>query len=297
MILNENTLRNKIDEYLYFLKVSGYITDINVMNNLRSKLYSLKIERIYNAPGDATVKGATLKICYENIEKNIEKYGLCYLDEVLFHEFSHIINSCHTSIYGTLAEKFIIADYIKSRFDNFTTVELLEQGDELLYNQDPCFGILLLDEFVAQTIAQKLVINKATKLDDCTKKKYIFDKQLYNYQYRTFFTNICKPPLIIETELADYPEFYVLAKQFIKKYGFNIESFIRNAFQPNFVKDFINNIRKEKMSELYKDLCYLGLVYQRVYLINNYITITDKKDPAYDPSKVRNVMLKILNRK
>ena len=46
------------------------------------------------------------------------------------------------------------------------TIELLEEGEELLYNQDSCFGIILLDEFIAQSISQKLVIEKFKSLDE-----------------------------------------------------------------------------------------------------------------------------------
>ena len=86
-----NYIKKKIIEYINLLKDCGYIKDDQTLNEIYKRLNSLKIEIIHNAPGDATVDGNTLKICWENIEKNINQKGTYYIDEVLFHEFSHVL--------------------------------------------------------------------------------------------------------------------------------------------------------------------------------------------------------------
>lgn len=287
-----NYIKKKIIEYINLLKDCGYIKDDQTLNEIYKRLNSLKIEIIHNAPGDATVDGNTLKICWENIEKNINQKGTYYIDEVLFHEFSHVLNSFHNAIFGD--NKFIVRDYIQGRMNPFTTIELLEQGDELLYNQDSWFGIILLDEFIAQSISQKLVIEKFKSLDEMSKRKYVIDNNLFEYKSRNFITKICEPPMMIKTSLADYPEFDIFAQNFITKYGYNVELFIVKSLDINFVKDFINSLNSEKIEELYKDLCYLGLILKRVYLLRGFRKIDDEQDPALNPNKVHSVMCKIL---
>lgn len=290
-MVNKFLIKRKIDEYLVLLKYNGYIKDNNYYE-ISKKFRSLKIKRIYNAPGDAKIDGTTLMICNENIEHNMQLKGEYYLDEVLFHEFSHFINSFHNSIYGY--EKVIIRDYIQKNMDNFTTIEVLEEGDKNLYNQDPYLGILLLDEFIAQSIAQKLILYKLGNLDSSSKEKYVFDICLREYKPRYITTNICEPPITIQTSLATYPEFYIFSVKFLNKYGFNVDDFIKESINPNFVKKFINKVDKEKMSELYIDLCYLGIIRERVYLLKGFKNINDRNDPAYSPQKVHTVMSKIL---
>lgn len=289
-----NYIKRKIAEYINLLKCCGYIRNDKILNEIYKKLNSIKVERIYNAPGDAVITGNCLKICWENIEKNMKQKGNYYIDEVLFHEFSHVLNSFHNAIFGD--DQFIISDYIQKRMYGFTTIELLEQSDELLYNQDPCFGIILLDEFIAQSISQKMVIEKFKSLDELSKKEYVYDNNFFEYKNRDYITKICEPPMMIKTSFADYPEFDIFAQSFITKYGYNVETFIAKSLNANFVKDFIKSLSSEKIEQLYTDLCYLGMIQQRVYLLKVFTTIEDKKDPAYDPRKVHSVMCKSLKK-
>lgn len=290
----ERYVKVKINEYINLLRECGFVTDTQILNEMYEKLNLLVVERIYNAPGDAVITGNILKICWENIEKNMKIKGEYYIDEVLYHEFSHFLNSFHNAIYGE--DRFIVSDYIQNKMSLFTTIELLEQGDELLYNQDPCFGVILLDEFVAQSISQKMVEKKFEMLDENSKRRYVFDENLREYKDRIFITDICEPPMRIKTSLADYPEFDVFAKKFIKKYGYDKEEFINNSLQEDFLRNFINLFTGDTVDELYIDLCYLGLIQQRVYLLKGFSTIEDKNDPAYDPKKVNFVMRKILKK-
>lgn len=288
-------IKSKINEYISLLEECGFVTDYRHLEYIKQKLNSIKVKRIFNVPGDATINGNTLSICYENIENNIKVYGESYIDEVLFHEFSHFINSFHNSIYGN--ESFIIRDYLERKMSDFTTAELLEQADELLYNQDPCFGIVLLDEFIAQSISQILVLKKLSKFNDYNIKKYTNDKNMKSYKLRYQKTYICEPPMTLETSLADYPEFYAFAKKFISKYSiYDINSFIKKSLTPDFLKKILNNLNSEEIEKIYIDLCYLGIIQQRVYLLKKLIKIEDKNDPAYEPRKVYKAMSKILKR-
>lgn len=125
-------------------------------------------------------------------------------------------------------------------------------------------------------------------------KDYILYESLPLYKNRYFTTNICEPPITMQTSLDDYPEFDIFAQIFIKKYGFNSNDFIQQSLTKNFLKQFID---KSNPESVYKDLCYLGLIQQRVYLLRGFTKIEDREDPAYNPCKVHKVMKKILNYK
>lgn len=282
-----------INEFVFYLKKEKYVTDTKQLLLILNKLCSLNIERVYNLPGDAVVNGDNLFICYENILKNMQLKGNYYLDEVLFHEFSHVINSFHNSIYGE--DSFIIKDYIESKMDSFTNGDLLIMEDPLLYNQDPYLGIVLLDEFIAQMIAQKLVLSKYNDINIYEKANYVNGNYIDDYEYRFYTTDICNPPKEILTELADYEEFYPYAKNFINKYGYNHEEFIKKSLNKKFIKDFIDSIPSEKINDFYQELCYLGVIKCRSYIVRGFETENDKNDPANNPKKVYEVMNKLEN--
>lgn len=109
----------------------------------------------------------------------------------------------------------MIGETMEKKMGCFTNIELLETGNQLLYNQDPCLGVILLDEYIAQSVAQLMVRQKYNLLDDSLKSEYSHN-QLSEFQSRNFTTKICVPPLQIPTSLADYPEFDVCASWFIK---------------------------------------------------------------------------------
>lgn len=289
--INETYINQKIDEYIYLLVNANLITNEQIYD-IKNKLNSIKVERIYNAPGDAVTYANSLKICFENIEYKMNKNGEYYIDEVLFHEFTHFINSFHNSIYGD--NRFFISEYIEQKMNNFTTIELLEQSDEYLINQDACFGIILLDEFIAQTITQKLILLKLYNLKDNEKNKYMPTSEIEKYKKRCFKTNICEPPMKLETTFATYEEFYPFTQKFLKKHKLNEDELIKNSLKQKNIKTFIDNFNQTEIEVLYRDLCYLGLVQQRVYYKNGFIDITDINDPAYDPNKMNKVMTKII---
>lgn len=289
----EKYVKEKIGEYLCLMQECGYIRDRKTLHIIHNKLNSLKIELIKNAPGNANITGDTLYICWENIVANANKHGQYYFDEVLFHEFSHFINSFHDAIYGE--NRFDIGDCIQNKMSPFTNYELLVEGDELLYNQDPYLGVIMLDEFIAQYIAQNLVKAKFKKMNKEEKKQYVFDNELTDYQTRLYETNICEPPTQVITSFATYPEFDMFARNFLMEYDFIPYEFALKSLNPNFLKEFINSLDSKSAEKLYVDLCYLGIIKERCYILKGFKEETDQKDPANDPKKVYKVMKKLLN--
>lgn len=292
--IDDSLIHRKIDEYIFLLRKSGLVTDENTLNCYRKKLYGLNLERIYNAPGDAHVTYNKLEYCSENIVKGMNSNGAYFLDEVLFHEFSHILNSFHQAIRGP--KSFMIADAIGNKMDSFTTPELLEQSDKLLYNQDPCLGVILLDEFIAQSAAQILIKEKYKLLDAKQKREYTYNN-LYKFQEREYTTNISIPPFFMQTSLADYMEFDMPAKWFIRKYKLSTPyDFVKMSLNGDLLRNIINNLDEKTAVSMYKDLCYLGLIKEAVSIKKGFIKSNDPKDPVNDKRNLYLVLQKMTNK-
>ena len=293
-MINEKMIKSKISEYLNLLQKYGYILDNNNLKKFEKELNSLIIKRVYNVSGNAKVNDKELSICYENIEVGMKKRGEYYLDEVLFHEFSHVINAFHKSIYGK--EKFNVYDYFDNRM-KYNTIELLEKHDELLNYQDPCLGIVLLDEFIAQYIAQDLILKKYNGfVSNISKKIYSNDSNMSMYKDKLYTSKICEPPIVIETKFSCYPEFYSCGEKIINKYGYSVDNFIKSSLIHDNSKYILESVDNKNIEVLYKDLCYLGLILVRVYLLNKYNPkINNQDDPVYYPEKINKAMKKILS--
>ena len=291
-LADDNFLKSKVNEYVYLLQQSGYVNDSQKLQSIRNQLFNLRINVMHNAPAEAMIDGNVLNICYENMQQKINRYGEFYIDEVFFHEFSHVINDFHQSIFGN--NSYMISDYMALKMDNFTSPELLLESDSLLYNQDPCLGVLMLDEYIAQRISQDLVRLKSKHLWSAAKKDYDKDNGLRDYETRDYVTNITEPPMRIKTSFATYQEFDICAQKFMKKYGFsNYQDFIRMTLTTDGLKKFITH-NKYQINKLFIDLCYLGIIRERIYVLKGFDQIDDKKDPALDPKKVGMVLRRIL---
>ena len=293
MFISEKVVRSKMSEYLKLLYVHGYINNNDMYKEYQKALNSLVIKRIYNAPGDAKVNGNELSLCFERINAGVIRKGEYYLDEVLFHEFSHIINAFHKSLYGP--NRFVINNYLYSKMSISTIRDLKQKDAELLYNQDPCFGIVLLDEFISQFIAQDLIIKKYDKLSNNLSRTLYSNDRLSPYYYREVNTFICEPPIKLHTAFSCYKEIYSVARKFIGKYGYNTNEFVKESLTKKNAKYIIDRVNNVDIAKLYTDLRYLGLILERVYLVNNLCKIKDIKDPAYNPKKINKVMKKVLS--
>jgi hypothetical protein len=293
--INDRFIYQKIDEYLLWLYKTNLVTDKYLLNEYSKKLHSLKIKEIFDAPGDARITfDGNLEYCVSNITLQMLKNGEYYIDEVLFHEFTHVINSFHKSLRGK--DSFIIRDAIENKMDNFTNAELLTQEDKMLYNQDPCFGVILLDEYVAQSVAQEIVGTKYNTLDYKAKQRYA-KNGLSGYQKRNYTTIISEPPYHLVTSLGDYQEYDLPAKRFIDKYlHISHIEFIKRAINGDLLRNIIANLDFEEAEEIYSDLCYMGIIEKALAKYRGFINIKDKKDPVNNPRNVYKAYERVLKK-
>ena len=292
--ITKELIFKKIDEYLMLIQRAGLVTDRFLLNEYSKNLHSLNIIEVPIFPGDAMIDYDSLYYSPTNITYQMMFYGEYYLDEVLFHEFSHLINSFHQALIGPYY--YEISTAIEEKMDPFTNGELLKQEDSLLYNQDPCFGVVLLDEYVAQNVAQIIIKNKYNYMNQKEKKRYS-SNELNFFNKREYITNLTEPPYKMTTSLADYPEYDELAQSFIKKYlGITSFEFIKRSINGDLLSNIISNLDYEEAEDLYVDLCYLGLI-EEAYSINRGIeTKSDSKDPANNPKSVYKALIKVLKK-
>ena len=293
--INANLINQKIDEYLLWLYKTDLVTDKCLLNEYSKKLHSLKINEIFDAPGDARITfDGNLEYCVSNITLQMMYNGEYYIDEVLFHEFTHVINSFHNSL--SVKDGFIIKDAIEDKMDNFTNTELLVQEDKLLYNQDPCFGVIMLDEYVAQSVAQELVKTKYNTLDDKAKQRYA-KNGLAGYQKRNYTTRISEPPYHLVTSLGDYQEYDLPTKMFIEKYlHISHIEFIKRAINGDLLRNIIANLDFEEAEEIYFDLCYLGLIENALAIHRGFRKENNPNDPVNNPKNVYKAFKKVLKK-
>ena len=241
--INSELIHKKVDEYIILLKKTGLVTDKDLLGKYKEKLHSLKFEEDNDLAGDAMISDGVLKYSCFYIISGMILSGIYYFDEVLFHEFSHVINSLH-------------------KIDNVPIKENIE--DQNIINQNPFYGVLLIDEFVSQSVAQSLVLYKYNSLSEKVKRKYSFN-QLSNYQKRNYTTYVTEPPYIIITSLSDYPEYDALAQSFIKKYyDMDKDEFIKKTINE---EDFY--IDKDEYEKMYADLCYLSIIVEALFYEDN----------------------------
>ena len=293
--INTTFIHKKIDEYIIGLYKTGLVTDKSLLNKYSNQLHSLKIKEIFNAPGDARITyDGVLEYCVDNICLQMLYNGDYYLDEVLFHEFSHVINSFHKSLRGS--ESFDIEKAIERQMDPFTNALLLKEEDKILYNQDPCFGVILLDEYIAQNVAQELVKAKYNALKEPEKRRYT-KNGLLGYKQRPYTTRISEPPYTLTTSLGDYQEFDLPAQRFIDKYlHISNKEFVRRAINYDYLRNIISNLDYEESEEMYVDLCYLGLIEQALANYRGFISVNDPKDPVSNPKNIYKAYKRILKK-
>ena len=293
--INNDFIHKKIDEYIMGLYKTGLVTDRNLLNEYSKQLHGLRIREIFDAPGDARITpNGFLEYCKENIYLQMMRNGEYYIDEVLFHEFSHVINSFHKSLRGP--NSFMIEEAIEEKMDNFTTADLLREEDKILYNQDPCFGVILLDEFVAQSVAQELVIAKYNEFSKVNQRRYT-KNGLNAYQERPYTTRISEPPYALTTSLGDYQEFDLPARRFIDKHlHISYREFVKRAINYDLLRNMISNLDYEEAEEMYNDLCYMGLIDQALANHRGFIKVTDPKDPVSNPKNIYKAFERVLKK-
>ena len=293
--IDKRFIYQKIDEYIMRLYKIGLVTDKNLLDDYYTQLHNLRIREIFNAPGNARITAFNaLEYCKENIIYGMLQNGEYYIDEVLFHEFSHVINSFHKALRGP--QRFNIEEALEEKMNPFTNALLLKQEDKLLDNQNPYYGVFLLDEYVAQSLAQEIIKDKYNELSLLERHRYS-KNDLSNYYNHPYTTRITKPPYSFITSLACYQEYDIPAQKFIMNYFHitNIE-FIKRSINYNLFKNMVDNLDYEEAEELYIDLCYMGLIEEALSNYKGFINVTDSKDQVSNPKNIYKAYERILKK-
>ena len=175
-MLNRITKLDKcIQEYVQLGIKCGLINNDN-LNRIISRLERVNFSIDNNNPGDAQTtpirdsqnvrisKGLDVKI---NEKKTLKLNKYYFKDEVVFHELTHCINGIYENWFENLSLWF---DFDKIFLNNFIVKE--DRIEELSKNpqyRQKAYAWLVLDEFVAQYVAQILVEEK-------------YGKKIYEYE-------------------------------------------------------------------------------------------------------------------
>lgn len=263
-------LNEKMQEYIEQGKKIGIIDENNI-ERVVSRLERVIFSVDNNIVGDAytTVnrdkKNIEIRINENKMEQAKNDGKFYFEDEVLFHEFTHAINNIYENVietgdafkfkknYLTEIEKDdyvddynFIKDYMsedeKKKFDSYVNDDNLKLAG---------YGWTVLDEFVAQSIAQKMVTNKY-------KDNGIYPIKPHN-------AKISNPEYRFYTDLADYEVFAPFATKFIESmYGsVDITKFCKESLDSNFVEKVFEEFknRPEGLEHLYKMLGNMGNIY------------------------------------
>ena len=205
-------LHPKMQEYVYLGTKVGLFNNLNIErvvsrlerveiginNNMNSYAHTLPI-RIEDENGNYVSKGINIDINKDKVDSKIRQ-GLFYFeDEILFHEFSHAVNGIYEEWFEKLMlgydvdEKFISTSPIKEDM-----IKNLSSNPE--FRQIKYAGILL-DDFVSQTIAQKMI-------------NYKYERNIYPDRERIF--ELSEPPIKCNCSLNGCWQFENVAKKFIE---------------------------------------------------------------------------------
>lgn len=228
--------RGVIAEYLILGREIGMFSD-ETIDNIYGRLNCVQIVEDNTIPGDAKATfengSPVIIINRERCEKTGKEY---FMDEVLFHELSHIANEVFRDFYV----------YQNSRIMSFYNKysEYSENNDLTKY---PFWGMILVDETICQYTAQKMV---ERKYGDVYTEKFVK-------------TTLTEPEMVLSTELADYMEAYKFVDLFSKtvyKDENPIFRLCKDAFNDNLMDNINYRYKKREngMKELYEILGYMG---------------------------------------
>lgn len=230
-----NNISIKVNEYLRLGIQIGLFDNSNI-DIVREKLKNISIVEDNSLTGDAeAIIEEDKKIIKINSQKcrNKEYY---FMDEVLFHEFTHFINEIHNDLFNSLKSQIIA-------FKNKYSSSL--KNDELA--QYPEWGGILLDEAISQKVAQTMVETKYGKriYERHPKKSKIFGEEM-NY-YSSF---------------SDYPEFENIAEKFSKSCvgSAGLLGLAKLSMSKRCIDSIFTTYSKQSNGgeKLYKSLAYMG---------------------------------------
>lgn len=245
-----NKLHPKMQEYIKYGIDLGFFNAKNI-ERIIERLENVTFEVDNEIPGDAQTipirDGSGKTIIKQNEKRMYAKNRKPYFaDEVLFHEFTHVTNGLYESLFQSL-DSWNMKRKIQT-FMNDNEKEHFSQYSEKPEYRQAGYGWGLLDDFVAQYVAQRMVVTKY-------KSKDIYPLKGENYK-------ACNPAIAYMSDLADYPIYTPFAKKFVEAlYGrTDLNRFCMESFDKNIVDNIIKaySSRKGGLENLYKMLGYMG---------------------------------------
>ena len=214
--------------------------------------------------------------------KNRKPY---FADEVLFHEFTHVTNGLYESWFQSL-DSWNMKRKIQT-FMNDNEKEHFSHYSEKPEYRQAGYGWGLLDDFVAQYVAQSMVVTKY-------KSKDIYPLKGENYK-------ACNPAIAYMSDLADYPIYTPFTKKFVEAlYGrSDLNRFCMESFDKNIVDNIIKaySSRKGGLENLYKMLGYMGNIdfaeNARVGHFDDETLSQDRDYSAREPKKLYQSMTEL----
>jgi len=230
-------LDKNIQEYIG-LGLRAGLFNKNNLERIVSRLERVNFSVDNNNPGDAQTEpirdrnnprisyGLNVKM---NERRTLNSGSYYFKDEVLFHELTHCINGIYENFMENLSLWF---DFDKKFKSNFMVKEdLIESmANDPNYRQKS-YSWLVLDEFVAQYVAQLLVEIKYNK------KIYVNESKLIRQS---------NPSINVNNNFADYHEFYDIVINFIKPiYGNDLNKFIADSLDSTVINKIFSYYKNE----------------------------------------------------
>ena len=230
-------LDKNIQEYIG-LGLRAELFNKNNLERIVSRLERVNFSVDNNNPGDAQTEpirdrnnprisyGLNVKM---NERRTLNSGRYYFKDEVLFHELTHCING----IYENFMENLSLWFDLDKMFENNFSVKsdaIESMANDPNYRQKS-YSWLVLDEFVAQYVAQLLVEIKYNK------KIYVNESKLIRQS---------NPSINVNNNFADYHEFYDIVINFIKPiYGNELNKFIADSLDSTVINKIFSYYKNE----------------------------------------------------
>lgn len=284
-----NKLHPKMQEYIKYGIDLGFFNAKNI-ERIIERLENVTFEVDNEILGDAQTipirDGSGKNIIKQNEKRMYAKNRKPYFaDEVLFHEFTHVTNGLYESWFQSL-DSWNMKRKIQT-FMNDNEKEHFSHYSEKPEYRQAGYGWGLLDDFVAQYVAQSMVVTKY-------KSKDIYPLKGENYK-------ACNPAIAYMSDLADYPIYTPFTKKFVEAlYGrSDLNRFCMESFDKNIVDNIIKaySSRKGGLENLYKMLGYMGNIdfaeNARVGHFDDGTLSQDRDYSAREPKKLYQSMTKL----
>lgn len=284
-----NKLHPKMQEYIKYGIDLVFFNAKNI-ERIIERLENVTFEVDNEILGDAQTipirDGSGKTIIKQNEKRMYAKNRKPYFaDEVLFHEFTHVTNGLYESWFQSL-DSWNMKRKIQT-FMNDNEKEHFSHYSEKPEYRQAGYGWGLLDDFVAQYVAQSMVVTKY-------KSKDIYPLKGENYK-------ACNPAIEYMSDLADYPIYTPFTKKFVEAlYGrSDLNRFCMESFDKNIVDNIIKaySSRKGGLENLYKMLGYMGNIdfaeNARVGHFDDETLSQDRDYSAREPKKLYQSMTEL----